>query len=112
MVRELSAKLREVRPGLYQHWCPGCKTRHEISVGHTNASGAAWSFNGDALAPTFSPSVHISVGPWDDDRGHHPVKTVCHYFITHGRISFCGDSAHALAGKDVVLPDFPPWAQP
>ena len=32
----------------------------------------------------------------------------CHSFITDGRISFCGDSEHALAGQTVDLPEVAP----
>jgi hypothetical protein len=54
-------------------------------------NGHTWEFDGNEQAPTFSPSVHI-VGQ-------------CHYFIRAGRIEFCGDSKHHLAGKTVELPD-------
>jgi len=37
-----------------------------------------------------------------DQRG-----TTCHYFITDGKIEFCGDSPHKLAGQIVDLPDWP-----
>lgn len=90
----LSPKLRDAGDGMYMHWCPGCNARHLINVGEPNANGAIWSFDGHTERPTFSPSINI-VGS-------------CHYFITEGQIQFCADSAHALAGKTVELPDFPP----
>jgi hypothetical protein len=31
----------------------------------------------------------------------------CHYFLHAGVLKFCGDSKHALAGKEVALPDHP-----
>lgn len=107
----LSPVLREARPGVLEHWCPGCNARHQISVGEANASGAKWAWNSSADAPSFQPSVHILIGPWDDDEGHHPKRTVCHYFLTDGRLHFLTDSAHALAGQTVDLPWFPKWAR-
>lgn len=35
-----------------------------------------------------------------------PARPRCHSFIRAGRIEFCGDSGHSLAGKTV---DLPPW---
>ena len=57
--------------------------------------GAVCSRDGNAEAPTFSPSINI-VGR-------------CHYFIIAGMIEFCGDSRHHLAGQVVPLPDIPGW---
>lgn len=75
------------------HWCPGCETVHAIRVDQPRG----WQFNGDYDRPTVSPSVRIS-----DNAG-----TICHYFIRDGKIEFCSDSPHALAGKTVDIPDWP-----
>ena len=93
----LSKKLRDTGDGALMHWCPGCKARHLIETKERNANGAIWSWDGNAEAPTFSPSINI-VGR-------------CHYFITAGQIQFCGDSTHPLAGQTVELPEFPEWTQ-
>jgi hypothetical protein len=82
------------------HWCPACKTLHEIAVDTPFSNGARWSFNGDLDAPSFTPSVNLSIGPFEDQ---HSVR--CHYFITAGKISFCGDCTHGLAGQTVDLPE-------
>lgn len=104
----LSSKLRESRPGFLQHWCPGCRQRHEIAVRPVvNSSGAGWTWNGSVASPTFTPSVHITVGPWDDEDGHHPRTTVCHYFVTGGQIQYLADCAHDLKGQTIELPDWP-----
>jgi hypothetical protein len=66
---------------------------HMINVEKPNGNGAQWSWNQDAEKPTFSPSINI-VG-------------ICHYFIREGRIEFCSDSKHDLAGQSVELPDLP-----
>lgn len=83
---------------LHEHWCPACLAIHQIAVETPFRNGARWTFDGNAVSPTFSPSVNV----WPS----RPDKR-CHYFIRAGRIEFCGDSAHALAGKTVDLPDLP-----
>lgn len=75
------------------HWCPGCRGPHLINVEKPNHLGAKWTWNKNAEKPTFTPSINIV--------GH------CHYFITDGKIQFCPDSKHKLAGMTVDLPDFP-----
>lgn len=34
-------------------------------------------------------------------------RTICHYHLQKGMLSYCSDSPHALAGKSVPLPDLP-----
>ncbi len=110
----LSAKLlRRHYPGqdgsigliLHEHWCPGCKTMHQIAVETPFRNGARWTWDGNAAAPTFSPSVSISLELNIKACDRPPRR--CHYFIRAGRIEFCGDSTHALAGQSVDLPDIP-----
>lgn len=88
---------------LHEHWCPGCQLMHQVAVEQAFGNGAQWSWDGNADAPTFSPSVHIRLGYGDPGR---PAR-VCHYFIRGGRIEFCPDSTHALAGQIVAMPDVP-----
>lgn len=92
--------------GGYGHWCPGCNSGHEIDTEQSNSSGAKWSFDGDMERPTFSPSINMRWGKYVDPK-YERGGGVCHYFIRAGRIEFCGDSTHALAGKTVDLPDIP-----
>lgn len=33
-------------------------------------------------------------------------RFVCHSVITNGRITFCTDSSHALAGQNVEIPPY------
>lgn len=77
----------------YLHWCQGCDQLHFINTEHPNHLGAIWQFDGNVERPTFSPSINI-VGQ-------------CHYFIRDGRIEYCGDSKHQLAGQTVELCDIP-----
>lgn len=90
----------------FGHWCPGCNNGHEINIVHPNSSGAKWSFNGNMERPTFTPSINLK---WGKFAGQKDTECggVCHYFITDGRIQFCGDCTHALAGQTVDLPDIP-----
>ena len=93
----LSSKLANAGDGLLLHYCPGCKSLHLIAVYEPFPNGAQWTFDGNAESPTFSPSINM-VG-------------VCHYFIRSGKIEFCGDSKHHLAGQTVDLPDLPNWSK-
>jgi hypothetical protein len=87
------AILKRVKDAGYIFFCPGCQMGHMIHVDTPNHLGARWSFNGDMLSPTFSPSVHI-VGE-------------CHSFVNAGKIQFLGDCSHALAGQTVNLAAWP-----
>ena len=76
----------------WRHWCPGCRMNHVIYTdSRAQPNGHKWTFDGNHEAPTFNPSINI-VGQ-------------CHYFIRAGRIEYCSDSRHALAGQTVDLPD-------
>jgi hypothetical protein len=55
-----------------------------------------WTFNGDFVSPTFSPSILVTGGE----------NIRCHSFVEEGKIRFLDDCNHALAGKTVQLP---PW---
>lgn len=76
--------------------CPGCKHTHSVPA-------ERWNFNGDVIRPTLSPSVrHYYTRPTGEE------ITTCHYFVRDGRIEFCNDSRHSLAGQTVDLPDIDP----
>ncbi len=104
----------------YLFWCPGCDEAHAVYVEGMARSGARWSFNGDELRPTFTPSLLIQY-----DRYEPPATTpelrsqilsgeivqtkvhhVCHSFIRDGQILFLGDCTHALAGQLVAIPEW------
>jgi hypothetical protein len=96
----------------YRFDCPGCGEPHVIP---TKPHERGWDFNGDEVAPTFSPSidVHEVRIPADAD----PAKVLapykpgdvysprCHSFVRAGRIEFLPDSGHALAGTTAPLPE-------
>ena len=91
--------LSKTNSGVLLFWCPGCSFYHGVwPNGLKNPdTGATWTWNGSLTAPTFSPSVLVKY-PLNG------VERVCHSTVTDGRISFCTDSAHHLAGKTVQLP--------
>ena len=106
--------------GFVTFWCPGCSEAHVIPYGA--GDGPRWSYNGNPAAPTFSPSVLIRSGHhvpghtppdpcWcgtDEDGQPWPFMcSVCHSFVTDGRIQFLNDCTHPLAGQTVNLPEFP-----
>lgn len=80
----------------YSFFCPGC--------GHTHAffteGDLRWNFNGDLERPTFSPSLLNTCDPHPD-----PKQRRCHLFLTDGRLEYCADCAHDLAGQTVKLVD-------
>lgn len=72
-----------------------------------------WQFNGNLEKPTVSPSILVSGVEWLTDEEHarvmagekiEPKPTICHSFITDGKIQFLSDSTHSLAGQTVELP--------
>ncbi len=95
----MGAKLHEStrQDGTHYAWlfyCPGCRTSHVVPTGDPKG----WDFNGNTESPTFSPSILL----YGD--AHAPR---CHSFVRDGRIEYCADSTHAMAGQSVDLPD---WA--
>lgn len=99
---QVSAYLRNTENG-FSHFCPGCEELHHIWVTASHPKGPWWEFDGRVDSPTFSPSIRIV---WADPDGEFPDEC-CHYFIVAGRIQFCADSTHALAGQTVPLPPLP-----
>lgn len=98
----------------YLHFqCPGCDEAHGVPV--VAAGGQTWGWNESLESPTLTPSLLLRGVQWPADADfHRPThdvatgqSTVCHSFITDGRIQFLGDSTHALAGQTVDLPEWP-----
>lgn len=106
------------RTGRVLFFCPACQDYHAIKP--KGADGTGWGFNGDYNLPTFTPSVLYRSGHhvpghtgecWCDWQKKHPKEaapfscTLCHSFVTDGRIQFLSDCTHAMAGQTVDLPD-------
>jgi len=82
-------------------WCPGCDDVHAVSLGPNG-----WTYDGNAEAPTFSPSILV--------QGVHRLGTplegtpwVCHSFIRNGVWDFLPDSTHRLSGNSAPVMPFP-----
>lgn len=99
----ISKKLRTAEGGRLMFWCPGCDGAHAVRIGED--AGPRWTWNGNVDRPTFSPSLLVRYNGADADTPD-GIPSVCHSFVTDGRIQFLGDSTHALAGRTVDIPDF------
>ena len=112
--------LRRAQGGMLLFFCPGCQCGHGVRV---EGPHPVWGWNGSMDAPTFTPSIVASgteltengkrdYDTWAEagypgERGEFENRsTVCHSFVTDGRIQFLGDCTHALKGQTVVLEDF------
>lgn len=119
----LSPILRSAEGGRVGFWCPGCNEAHYIPVADQHSPGRNWGFNGNVSKPTFTPSILVRTGhyvtgrgpgdcycTWDrkDQAEFADMKcSVCHSFVTDGRILFLSDCTHALAGQTVDIPKWP-----
>lgn len=83
--------------------CPGCECSHYVNVALKNGTqGPLWEWNGSMERPTIIPSILVHYpAPAPPDR-----PATCHSFVREGRIEYCPDSSHALAGKAVDLPEW------
>lgn len=99
----------------YWSWCLPCKTHHKfqtkLAAGRT---GPVWQFNGDMVKPTFTPSLRYFISQTNetDERGNRtgrvlPERTTCHLFLRDGKLEYCSDCPHALAGQTVDLVGLP-----
>lgn len=78
-------------------FCPACDCGHLFYT--TQLPGKpCWQFNGDFDKPTFRPSMLVNA-----DRKNGPR---CHSHVTEGKIEFCPDCDHNMAGTTVELPVF------
>jgi hypothetical protein len=104
----ISRKLRAVEGGGLMFRCPGCNENHMVRVGE--GDGPRWGYNGNPDAPTFTPSINVTYDGADAGKLHNDGRrspaSVCHSFVTDGRIQFLADCTHDLAGFTVDLPDW------
>lgn len=89
----------------YVFRCPGCSeldeendrfSAHGLHVYYTwfKDGRSGWQFNGDIGKPSFTPSL-LNTQPPTDYR--------CHLFVTDGKIHYCADCSHKLAGQVVDM---------
>lgn len=101
--------------------CPGCKTNHWFNVGAGTDPGHRWAWNGNEVAPSFTPSLFVKTvritganrEAYDELRGNAEISAAiedprfrwwCHSVITDGRIAFQNDCSHELASQTVDVP--------
>jgi hypothetical protein len=111
--KRLSPFLRLAQNGkVVQLWCPGCDEEHQLLI---NNPEHGWDWNGDAVLPTFRPSLKTGGmrttkdvegrwnGEWVRDEEGKGIDEICHSYITDGVMDFLGDSTHALAGQQARI---------
>ncbi len=79
----------------YVFYCNGCEHEHTYTVFSDNSQ---WQFNGDMENPTFTPSL---LNRNIDREGVELYR--CHLFVTDGKIVYCSDCSHGLAGQTIEL---------
>lgn len=82
--------------GRVSFYCPACNRNHEIGIKNAEFPQPIWGFNDDYNKPTFTPSINVVSG---DENG----KTICHSFVTDGKIQYLDDCTHSMAGMTVEL---------
>lgn len=87
--------------GFLSHYCPACKELHAVHVDVPNAIGCQWSWDGNIVIPTLSPSINIA-GKRDGR-----IISRCHYTLLAGVLDFLPDCTHYLAGVKMQLPALP-----
>jgi len=99
----------------YLFHCPGCGFGHSFVVQwggrrleemkKAGSNCPTWTFNGDMVNPTFSPSLlyHATQHMMADDT----IKKIprCHLHVRNGMIEYCSDCDHEFAGKTIPLPE-------
>ena len=75
-------------------WCPACRAVH--------AFGPQWLVSGPADRPTVEGSILTSGSAFNQD-GSTRELPLCHSFIEGGKIRYCSDCTHVLAGSTVDM---------
>jgi hypothetical protein len=106
----------------YSIKCLGCGHNHVVYTNPQVYQESTWGFNGDVNNPTFTPSLLVRSGHfipdfkagercWCTYNNEHldspkPFEcTVCHSFITDGKIQYLNDCTHHLRGQTIELPE-------
>jgi hypothetical protein len=85
-----------LRPGVIEHWCPGCCAVHSIDIHALSQNGRVMGWDGDMRNPTIAEPVRHLV-----ERG------TCDYILRGGRLIFMNNCWHPLAGQQRTLEEFP-----
>lgn len=62
-------------------------------------NGHKWTFDGDMVAPTFSPSMNMAWNPPGPHYNPDCPSGRCHFTITRGVIMYHGDCSHEHRGQ-------------
>jgi hypothetical protein len=87
---------RLLRPGVIEHWCPGCGERHAIDIHALSRDGRVTGWDGDPYTPTIPEPVR-RVTP----------RGVCEYVVRGGVLYFLQTCWHPLAGTSRHLEECP-----
>lgn len=68
------------------------------------SNGAAWTFNGDMVKPTFTPSMNVHINPPGQHHNSECDTWRCHFIVTDGCVYRCGDCTHAPATSHPLTP--------
>jgi hypothetical protein len=104
----LGKKLRSLEGGIVAFECLGCGCGHAIPVAAEPPS-RNWQWNGNADAPTFTPSILVTYPANPDaieEFKEWRTERRCHSFVINGQIQYLPDSTHKFAGKTIELPDW------
>lgn len=92
---QVTTKLRNYEDGFFW-WCPACEEMHPLPYKQ------GWTWDGNLETPTFTPSFKHD-WYWGEERKH----LICHYIMTAGKVSYCSDCTHSMAGQTIEMPDLP-----
>lgn len=79
---------------LLEFFCPGRQYYHAFIIERRPGDqGPLWTWNGDWVKPTFSPSLLVNGS----------TEQRCHLFVRDGKIEYLSDCWHALRGQTVEM---------
>lgn len=76
---------------------------HDIHTDWQNPQGCRWEWDGNIIAPTFSP--HIVIERSVQKR----LVSRCHYTLIRGQLSYQSDCTHTLKDVTMRLPAIPDY---
>jgi hypothetical protein len=102
VIRRLASKDDPEGVTRFRFPCPGCEYGHWVRV--NAADSPNWTWNGDFVRPTFSPSVHVFPGGSLQTKAEGARDGTCHSHVIDGNIQFLSDCWHDLKNQTVPLP--------
>ncbi len=97
-------------------FCPGCGNAHGfrtrtwpmpkgLSKEDKKFFANKWIWNNNFELPTLTPSIHVQREIGRNAKNEPIYESICHSFVTAGKIRFLDDCKHDLKGQTVDLPD-------